>query len=438
MPRARIASLRPLAELRGRLTAWYVLTFSAILLLLGGGLFVVIRRQLSHQLDHSLASAAHELIRAARIREMETAHVRGPVVDAIDELHIPERTLFLLDVTGRPIKPAVADEWIRRAAREAARTGSVVAEHEGTEGHTLRLHAEPFRLASGTPFVALVLADDVELEDRYAALIAAFAVAALVAMLLVGLGGSFLVRKSTAPIERSVVHMRRFMADAAHELRTPLTVIRGRAEVALQQRRTDAEYVSALQSIEHEAERLSGIVAQLLLLARADTGELPLNRERLFLDDIALDATSAAHVLAQRKGVELSVAEFEEAPIEGDRTLVRQLVLILLDNGVKFTPAGGRVTVRVTHVGDRSQLEVSDTGPGIATEHLPHVFERFFRGDPARARGDGAGLGLSIARWIAEEHDAEITVASAPGKGTQVTVRFSSSNGRAPTRSVHA
>lgn len=437
MASAPTVSLRPLATLRGRLTAWYLATLCAILLLLGAGLFVVIRRQISRQLDGSLAAASTELIRAAQIREMETARVRGPVVDAIDELRIPERTLYVIDTSGRAVKPESAPQWVRDAARAAATRGSVDAERELPEEHTLRMHAERFRLASGAPLIAVAVADDIELEDRYAALIAAFGAAALAALLLVALGGSFLVRQSTRPIERSVAHMKRFMADAAHELRTPLAVVRSRAEVALQQPRTPDEYASALRSIERESERLGGIVEHLLLLARADTGELPLKRERLYLDDVALDAAGAARVLAQRKGVDLSLTQFDEAPIEGDVTLVRQLVMILIDNGVKFTAAGGRVTMRVANGTGRAVLEVSDTGAGIAREHLPHVFDRFFRGDPSRARSDGAGLGLSIARWIADEHGAEIAVASEVGKGTRVTVTFlPTANGREPSRRI--
>lgn len=437
MTTAPTVSLRPLATLRGRLTAWYLATLVAILLLLGAGLFIVIRRQISRQLDISLTAATKELIRAAHIREMEAAHVKGPVVDALDELRIPERTLYVIDTAGRAVKPESAPQWVLDAARAAAAQGSVATEHELPAEHTLRMHAERFRLASGEPLIAVAVADDIELEDRYAALIAAFGAAAFAALLLVAIGGSFLVRQSTRPIERSVAHMRRFMADAAHELRTPLTVIRSRAEVALQQPRSQGEYSNALRSIENESERLGGIVEQLLLLARADTGETPLERKHLYLDDVAVDAAHAAQVLAQRKGVDLSVTQFDEAPIEGDKAFIRQLVMILIDNGVKFTPAGGSVTVRVTQESGRAVLEVRDTGAGIAKEHLPYVFDRFFRGDPSRARGDGAGLGLAIARWIAEEHGAEIAISSEIAKGTQITVKFSlPANGHEPSRST--
>jgi signal transduction histidine kinase len=422
-------ALQPLARLRLGLTAWYLATFGAILVLLGGGLFVVIGRQFARQLDDSLHDATVDLERAAGIREMESRTAHGQVVDAVEELHIPDRTLYLFDARGNSVTPAVPPEWIRRAAADAAKEGVVQRDQDQRRGSTLRLRAERFALASGAPMVAVAIADKVELEDRYAALIASFGGAAAVALLLVAGGGWFLVRKSTAPVERTIDHMRRFMADAAHELRTPLTILRSRAEVALQQPRPAEEYADALRGIEREAKRLGTIVEDLLILARADAGERPIARERVFLDDLTLDAANAARVVAGAKGVALEVDEFDEAAVEGDPTLLRQLVMILLDNAVKFTAPGGRVKVRVGTAYNQPTLLVEDTGIGITPEQLPHVFERFYRGDPARSRQignatDGAGLGLSIAKWIADAHHAEMTLASSPGSGTRVSVRF--------------
>jgi signal transduction histidine kinase len=420
--------LQPLARLRLGLTAWYLATFGAILILLGSGIFVVIGRQFAEQLDDSLHDATVELERAARIREMESKTARGQVVDAVEELHIPERSLYLFDSAGRPVTPEVAAGWIQLAARDAARAGVVKRDLDPNRGNTLRLRAERFSLANGTPMVAVAVADKVELEDRYASLIATFGAAAAAALLLVVAGGWFLVRKSTAPVELTIVHMRRFMADAAHELRTPLTVLRSRAEVALQQPRAARDYEDALRGIELEAKRLGGLVEDLLILARADAGERPIAHERVYLDDLTLDAAGAARVVAQAKGVALELDEFGEAPVDGDPTLLRQLVMILLDNAVKFTARGGSVRVRVGAPNERPLLVVEDTGIGISDEQLPHVFERFYRGDPARSRGngsvDGAGLGLSIAKWIADVHHAEIALASEPGQGTRVSVRF--------------
>ena len=430
MAAERRLALQPLARLRLGLTAWYLATFGAILIFLGGGIFVVIGRQFARQLDDSLHDATVELERAARIREMESKTARGQVVDAVEELHIPDRSLYLFDVAGHPVTPAQADGWIVGAAREAARAGIARRDQDPNRGNTLRLYAERFTLSAGTPMVAVAVADKVELEDRYASLIATFGAAAAAALLLVVAGGWFLVRKSTAPVERTIEHMRRFMADAAHELRTPLTVLRSRAEVALQQPRAPDEYEEALRGIEREAHRLGGLVEDLLTLARADAGERPLARERVYLDDLTLDAAGAAKAIAQAKGVSLELEEFDEALVEGDPTLLRQLVMILLDNAVKFTGRGGEVRVRVGAPSDRPTLVVEDTGVGIAPEQLPHVFERFYRGDPARSRtadghgAVGAGLGLSIAKWIADAHEAEIVLTSDSGEGTRVQVRF--------------
>lgn len=294
--------------------------------------------------------------------------------------------------------------------------------------HTLSLHAERFRLASGQLLVAVAVADQVELTERYAALIAAFGGAALAAIVLIAAGGYFLVQKATAPADRSMAYTRRFMADAAHELRTPIAVLRTKADVALQEARSPEEYEATLRGMGHEAQRLGRVVDDLLMLARADAGERPVERARFFLDDVVLDAALSVRTLAQAADVSMIVDEFEETAIVGDANLVRELVVVLLDNAVKFTAAGGSVRVSVTP-DPHPTLVVEDTGCGISAAHLPHVFERFYRGDSSRARGGGAGLGLSIAHWIASVHDARLSLSSQPGSGTRATLAFSRSVG---------
>lgn len=422
-------SLQPLGALRLRLTAWYASTFLAILLLLGAGLFVAVRRQISDQLRDSLRAATAELIRAARTREAESASAHGAVVDAVEELRIPDRALYLLDAAGAPVKPEDAPPWTRELARRATPAG-VDGEEDAGRDDVLLVHAERFRLASGDEMVAVAAANQVELEDRYATLIATFGGAATIALLLVAAGGWLLARRSTAPAERTIAYMRRFMADAAHELRTPLAVLRSRTEIALQQAREPGAYVAALEGISDDTQRLTRIVEDLLTLARADAGERPIERKRVFLDDIALDAATAMREVARAKGVTLSVDEFEEAVVDGDAALLGQLVMILLDNAVKFTPAGGTVRLTVSSADGRATMSVEDTGIGIPEEQLGRVFERFYRGDPARThRSDdgalgGAGLGLAIARWIADAHGAQILVTSALRAGTRATVSF--------------
>jgi len=417
------APLQPLALLRRRLTFWYAATLSLILLLLGGGLYGAIHSQLAQQLDVSLRGATKELIRAAHIREMEAATAHGNVVDAVDELRIPDRALFLLDSAGMPIKPDTASAWIRAAAQRAAVGPAVEAEIAASNQHTLSLYAERFRLGSGQMLVAVAVADQVELTDRYAALIAAFSGAALAAIVLVAAGGYFLVQKATAPAERSMAYTRRFMADAAHELRTPIAVLRTKADVALQEARTPESYETTLRGMGHEAQRLGRVVDDLLMLARADAGERRVERTRFFLDDVVLDAAMSIRTLAQAANVEMIVDEFEETAVIGDANLVRELVVVLLDNAVKFTPPGGSVRVSVMPE-PQPTLIVEDTGRGIPSDQLPHVFERFYRGDASRPREGGAGLGLSIAQWVAAVHDARVELSSEAGAGTRATVVF--------------
>ncbi|HTR22019.1 MAG TPA: ATP-binding protein [Gemmatimonadales bacterium] len=418
-----MTSDRALRRVRWRLTLWYAGVFTAILVLLGGGLFLAVRRQMSRQLDLSLQAATEALTRAARIREVERAHATGTVMDAVDELHIPDRLLFLFDSAGRPLKPDSAPSWTRTAALEAVVRGRVDRDIDAPNDHDVRLHAERFSTAQ-TSYIAIAVADRLELEDQFATLIEAFTAAAFVAILLVGGGGYLLVRQSTAPIERSMDQMRRFMADAAHELRTPITIVRTRAELALGAPREPGTDAAAFQAIEREAGRLGSIVGDLLTLARAESGDRPIAREPLYLDDAAMNAVEAARALADHKGVKLEVGAFEEARIAGDAALLRQLFLIVLDNAIKFTPPGGQVRLDVAATDGHAEVVVADTGIGIPVEQVPHIFERFYRGDPARQQAEGAGLGLAIARWIADAHGADIAIQSAPGAGTRVSIRF--------------
>lgn len=426
-PVYRTASVpQTLRRLRLRLTIWYAATFLIILALLGIGMFATITSRFDHDLDLSLVDATRQLALLARQRGAAAA---------VDQLRIPERTLVIADTSGAATTGTVLEPWLRELVHAAARPGSYADTHRDGE-RILRAHAEAFRLANSGPYVAVAVADEIELEDRYTALIAEFAAAAVIAAILVAIGGWVVAGQSTAPVERAIEQMRRFMADAAHELRTPLTVVRSRAEVALQRSRSPDEYVESLRGIERETIRLGRIVEDLLTLARADAGQRPIEHERVFLDDVTLDAAEAARVIAARKPVRVEVLEFDEAPVIGDAALLRQLGLILLDNAIKFTPPGGLVRIAVRNAPNGSpSLVVSDTGVGIAADEVPHIFERFYRGDPSRTRADGngsategAGLGLSIAKWIAEEHGAVIMVASESGQGTRITVQFPGTN----------
>jgi len=417
-------------RLRLRLTAWYAGTFFAILALLGIAMFAAITQRFDRDLDASLAVDANDLARVARAR-ITTAPVTAAVIDPASDLRMQDRTLLVVDSTGRAVDGRDIDSHLRRMALDAMGMGNAGFAFNTPVG-LRRARAVRFRTTAGQTLVAIAMASEIEVEDRYASLIAGFGAAGVAAVVLVAVGGWVLARKSAAPVERAVLHMRRFMADAAHELRTPLAVVRSRADVALQRSRSSDDYLQALTGISQETERLSRIVDDLLTLARADAGERPIDRRRVFVDDVTLDAAEAARAIAERRSIRLEVDAFEEAPVVGDETLLRQLAMILLDNAIKFTPTDGTVRVGVRSTTAGAVLSVSDTGIGIEPSQLPHVFERFYRGDPARTphRGrekgssEGAGLGLSIARWIADEHAASITIESTPSQGTRVDVHF--------------
>ena len=415
-----------LARLRLRLTAWYAGSFFMMLALLGTAIFAAITRRFDTELDASLRDAAQELVGGPQAVRAADAPVDA--TEMVGMLRIPGRTLYLADSAGQSLTASALDPWLRTLARRAAAGDSASATHSQGE-RILRAHAQRFDLGAGRAAVALAVGDEVELEDRYTTLIVAFGAAALASVLLVAAGGYMLARKSTTPVERAVEHMQRFMADAAHELRTPLTVMRSRAEVTLARPREPDAYVAALRSLERETIHLARIVDDLLTLARADAGQRPIQRERVFLDDILLDAADAARAIAGSRCVRVEVDSFDEAPVIGDPQLLRELAMILLDNAVKFTGADGTVRASVERINDAATLTVTDTGIGIAEDQLPHVFERFYRGDGARTHDaaggtGGVGLGLAIAHWIAEAHGAAIRIDSQLGHGTRVVVRF--------------
>jgi signal transduction histidine kinase len=412
-----------LNRIRIQLTIWYAATLLTILLLLSAGLVIVVRHQLSRELDDSLAFATSELVRIVTIEGSESSAGETPYLAATNELRIPGVTLYVLEASGRPVAPGLAASWIRQAGRAAAASGIISAQIETLDDRTLRIHARSFGSPDGRQLVAAAEADQVELENRYADLIAAFAGAAALALVMVAAGAWILVRKSIAPVVAVTDNMRRFIADAAHELKTPVAVLRAHAEVALHKDREPEAYRSTLRMIETEAERLGAIIERLLLLSRADAGERKVAQQNFYLDDVASEAFAETRAIADRSKVHLEMKGFEEATVNGDPSLIREMILIFLDNAVKFTPAGGRVSLEIGNDG-HPELTVRDTGIGIAPQHMSRVFDRFYRADTSRDRAGGAGLGLSIAKWIADQHHAQILLTSSEGTGTTVTVAF--------------
>lgn len=228
------------------------------------------------------------------------------------------------------------------------------------------------------------------------------------------------LNQTLARLEELFTAQQRFLADVSHELRTPLTTIRG--NVDLMRRMGGADEVS-LDDIEAELERMTRLVNDLLLLARADVGSLPVTTEIVELDTLLLDVYRQAKTLAPT--VEVRLEEVDQVQVAGDGDRLKQLILNLVDNAVKYTPAGGQVFLGLGKNRGYGELTVRDTGIGIPEEDIPFIFDRFYRVDKARARAHGgSGLGLSIARWIVEVHRGTLDVESALGKGTTFIVRL--------------
>jgi len=225
-----------------------------------------------------------------------------------------------------------------------------------------------------------------------------------------------------ARLEDAFERQKRFTADASHELRTPLGVIRAQSELALSQPRSPEYYTRTLGSIHDEAGRLTRLAEHLLVLARADAGET-LDRQEVDYQDLVAEVGASVAPRARAAQIHFSVQLDECAPIRGDETWLKQLLLNLLDNAIRHTSAGGRVTLSLCAAPDGAVVQITDTGAGIAPEHLPRIFERFYRADEARSRTTGgAGLGLAICRWIASAHGGTLSIESEPGVGTSVRV----------------
>src|ERR1700752_50432 len=230
-------------------------------------------------------------------------------------------------------------------------------------------------------------------------------------------------------LDQSFKQIRQFTADASHELRTPVAILMGETELAVNDLLDHEECKAALRSRREELQRMAQIVDDLLVLSQFDHGEQTLQVKPLDFSDLVIEVCEQQRKQAKSKGVTLELTETFPVNIEGDSSRLRQMVRNVLDNAIKYTPAGGRVTVELDHSnGKEFRLSVSDTGIGIPVAALPHIFDRFYRVDQARTRGEGgSGLGLSIVKQIIEAHGGSVSVKSDIGMGTVMTLTLPNS-----------
>ena len=483
--------MRSFQSLRARLTLWYTLVLGAPLVAFAAASFLVLDRALLHRADAfidetlgafttELASEQHEEATAARaiqaaLGDVQFREVRLAVYDLSGTLVASSHTDSLAGYALRhPVDLVrVGGELRRRGvrARELFTVGS------GERGY--RIAAEPVTVFGARYLVASAYPLHGNRETMEA-VGTTYAIAIPLLLLIAALGGYFLAARSLAPVaimsaraaeisstnlnerlpvgsrrdelsalagvmngllerlEQAFAQQRRFMADASHELRTPVAVLRTEADVTLSRpNRPEPEYRESVAVMRDSARRLGRIVDDLFLLARADAGHLPLRREPLYLEEVVDNAARAVRSLAHERGVRIDVTPLEDSPFDGDADLLGRLMLNLLDNAIKHSPVDGTVTLSLVRVGREYWIGVADQGPGIPLEEQGQIFERFFRADKARSRDgttdtSGAGLGLAIARWIAEAHRGRLELVRSDASGSEFQLALPASSERGP------
>lgn len=442
-------------SVRFRLTLWYVAVLATIILGFALGIYLFVRASLLRQIDNHLERDLATVLRVAR--------------EGTDELAALTRhgnvTIFRVSAGGTPL--AETDGWKRAGLGETASYGMTGASRSTTaaDGEFYRIKTATMPLA-GTPLLIAVAHEEQTIRQNLRSLSMILLLGIPAALLLAIAGGYFLAGRALSPIgmmvakareitaerlserlpienpddefgqlaqvfnetflrlEDSFERLRRFTADASHELRTPLTAIRSVGEVGIQEDVDVSSCREVIGSMLEETDRLTRLVDSLLTLSRADAGTVPFDRERTDLAALAAEVSDCLQVLAEEKEQTLTVTAPVTVYAEADRATLRQALINLLDNAIKYTPTGGhiRVTVGTTPEGEAT-IAVSDDGPGIGAEHREKIFERFYRVDKGRSREvGGAGLGLSIAQWAVKANNGRLELTSKEGRGCTFSI----------------
>ncbi len=475
-------------SIRTQLALWFtsVLAFILIAFAVAALIFLsyTIRRQTDTTLREIAGTFAESIEREQMDSDGENIAPEAQKLDAIKEIMGDMRfrnyRIFVFDESGKLLaaddktsdQANLSTEQIIKSAVDFSNSS------QETSFFTLNANDAEFRVFAQkhidgqnfSLFIAHSLKDDDELFDGFRNIL--FVCIPLV-LILAAFGGYFLARKTLSPVAQmsdtasrisatnlharlpvknekdelgglatvfnlllqrlddSFERQKRFMADASHELRTPLAIVRGESEVALSKEdRPNSELRESLSIVNDEGKRLTRIVEDIFTLARVDSGEYKSNFTEIYLDELLADCVRNLHVLAEKRNVSLTLSAHEEMPMRGDEQLLHRLFLNLLDNSIKYNREGGSVSITAEKSGKKYQITITDTGAGIPADEQTKIFERFYRADKARSRTSetatsGAGLGLSIAAWIAEIHQAEIELVRSDSSGSIFRVVFS-------------
>ncbi len=444
-------------SLRLRLTLLYSTLVAVILLIFGTAVFLLVNILLLNQIDETLESVARDIMQVTHVDSIgELDYVTLPPLDMTANAYVQ---VWSRDGKLKSFSPSISmvdeplDPGALNTAYPAYRENSVRGVH-------LRVLSVPLKVGERSIGV-LQVANNLSVADAtrrdlldimVGSSIVSILLAALISWAMLGRALSPLqaITEAVDQINRAddlsrripqrshsndeigdmvesfnqtlerleglFTSQQRFLADVSHELRTPLTIIKGNVDLMRRMNRIDEE---SLNSIDQESGRLTRLVGGLLLLAQAESGKLSLSMKPVQLDTLLVEVFQEMRVLAGSK-VHIHLKEIDQLEVKGDRDRLKQLLLNLAGNAIQYTPAGGDVYLSLGRVGDQARMVVRDTGPGIPSEDLPHIFERFYRAEKSRTRTrtSGFGLGLSIAHWIVEHHNGRIEVESKDGQGT--------------------
>lgn len=460
------------SSLRFRITAWYAGLLAGTLILFGVSVYLGLERYLDWTLQRTLASECRTI--ATELLSQFPAKDTAWLATEINEAYAPEvNSRFIrvvhegggvLYLSGAP-KDGTFDP--SRIPFPGNQEKDVSRKLQFEAGNRLLIQSMTFTTSKGNRFLIESGARYNQIEVVLHGLLLTLAIYMPFVVSLAVAGGYWLMRRSLAPVDEitkraegitstnlserlpvirtgdelerlsvslnrmierlydAFQHINRFSADASHELRTPLTILQLELEGIAQNHRRDAALGDQIGSALEETHRMSRIVESLLAISRLDAGEAKMDMTCLDLGQLAASTANEMTLLAEEKSIQLSTHATTGVQVEGDRSRLQQVIVNLVDNAIKYTQEGGRVEISVGRDGNAAVLEVSDNGPGIPPQALPHVFERFYRADKARSRASGgAGLGLSIVKAICAAHSAEVRVSSQEGRGTRFRVEL--------------
>lgn len=447
-------------SLRLRLTLLYSLVMGGVLLIFGGAAYMLVNNVLLSRVDNILAEAAAEYVKLASVDQLEKVQLPTAPDTADADISVQ---IWGLDDKWQSGLGALGQS---KYAFDPSNTRAKEPIFRETHVNTMHLRVLNIPLMHGDNRVAVMQIatslDTVAAARRY--LLSVLFVIWLYGVIIAGIASWFTLGRALEPLSSIVetaesinraddlsrripqlgleqdeigsligtfnktlerlevlfTSQQRFLADVSHELRTPLTVVKGNVDLMRRMKRFDEE---SLTSIDQEAGRLTRLVGGLLLLAQAESGKLPLNFRPVELDILITEVFQEMRIIAGDK-VHVHLNEIDQMMANGDRDRLKQVLINLVANAIQYTPQNGDVYLSLANVGGKARILCRDTGPGIPAEDLPHIFERFYRAEKSRTRGQstGFGLGLSITKWIVEHHGGRIEVDSKEGRGTTFAI----------------